>query len=458
MNQTPYTRVPRATSAPQASHAAQAVASGAATTVRRTGERFGILALLAGGTMINYLDRSVAGIAAPSMSHDLGLTPALMGVIFSAFSWTYTAAQIPGGVLLDRIGTRWTYFFALTLWSLFTGLQGLAVGFVSLLIMRLLIGVAEAPCFPTNSRVVAMWFPQSERARATGVYTFAEYVGLAFLSPLLFWLEHRYGWRALFGIVGVAGIIFGGVWIARFREPHQARRANQAELDYIRAGGGVVDGSKQHTQFQWSHIGALLKKRSMLGICLGQFACNSTNVFFLTWFPTYLVTERHMPWLKVGLIAVLPFIAASVGTLCGGWISDAMLRRGISLNWSRKLPVITGLLAAASIVMANYVESTTAVVAILCVAYFSQGMSALAWMIVSDIAPKGLLGLSGGIFNLFANAAGIVTPLVIGLIVNATGSFVYALAFISAVTLVGALCYIFVVGDIRRIELSDVNA
>jgi ACS family D-galactonate transporter-like MFS transporter len=426
-----------------------------ATTARRTRARFGILALLAVGTMINYLDRSVAGIAAPSMSHELGLNPALMGVIFSAFSWTYTAAQIPGGVMLDRVGTRWTYFFALTFWSLFTGLQGLAAGFVSLLIMRLLIGVAEAPCFPTNSRVVAVWFPQSERARATGVYTFAEYVGLAFLSPLLFWLQQEYGWRALFGIVGTVGVVFAWVWLARFHEPHLSKRANAAELDYIAVGGGVVDGSQQATRFRWSDLGALLKRRSMLGICLGQFACNSTNVFFLTWFPTYLVAERHMPWLKVGLVAVLPFIAASVGTLAGGWISDAMLRRGISLNWSRKLPVIVGLLAASSIVLANYVESTAAVIAILCVAYFAQGMSALAWMIVSDIAPKGLLGLSGGVFNLFANAAGIVTPLVIGLIVNATGSFVYALAFISAVTLAGALSYLFVVGDIKRIELRN---
>lgn len=436
-------------------HATQSgvAAPDVATTARRTRARFGILALLAVGTTINYLDRSVAGIAAPSMSHELGLNPALMGVIFSAFSWTYTAAQIPGGVMLDRVGTRWTYFFALTLWSIFTGLQGLATGFISLLMMRLLIGIAEAPCFPTNSRVVAIWFPQSERARATGIYTFAEYVGLAFLSPLLFWLEQRYGWRSLFGIVGTIGVVFGGIWLTRFHEPHQSKNANQAELDYIAEGGGVVDGSQKATHFRWSDIGALVKRRSMLGICVGQFACNSTNVFFLTWFPTYLVTERHMPWLKVGLIAVLPFIAASVGTLAGGWISDAMLRRGISLNWSRKLPVIAGLLAASSIVLANYVESTAAVIEILCVAYFAQGMSALAWMIVSDIAPKGLLGLSGGIFNLFANAAGIVTPLVIGLIVNATGSFVYALAFISAITLVGALSYIFVVGDIKRIEL-----
>lgn len=423
-------------------------------TARRSRARFGILGLLAVGTMINYLDRSVAGIAAPTMSHDLGLTPATMGVIFSAFSWTYTASQIPGGILLDRIGTKWTYFFALTLWSLCTGLQGLALGFVTLLMLRLLVGMAEAPCFPTNSRVVATWFPQSERARATGVYTFAEYAGLAFLSPLLFWLEHRYGWRALFGLVGGFGILFGWVWLARFNEPHESRRANEAELKHIEAGGGVVSSGRIHVHFRWSHMAAILKERRMLGICIAQFASNATNVFFLTWFPTYLVAERHMPWLKVGVLAVLPFIAASVGTLAGGWISDAMLRRGMSLNWAqaaRDGRKLTG----STIVLANFVDSTAAVIAILCVAYFSQGLSALAWMIVSDIAPKGLLGLSGGIFNLFANASGIVTPLVIGLIVNATGSFVYALAFVSAITLVGALCYIFVVGDIKRIELDS---
>ena len=422
-----------------------------ALTGRRTRTRFMILALISGGTMINYLDRSVMGIAAPSISADLGLNAAMMGLIFSAFSWTYAASQIPGGILLDRLGTKLTYWLALTLWSLFTGLQDLANGFLSLLGMRLLVGAAEAPCFPANSRVVATWFPQQERARATGIYTFAEYVGLAFLSPLLFWILHAYGWRVLLFAVGAVGILYGLLWWKKFHEPHQSTTANKAELDYIAAGGGVIDGGQQATRFAWSQIPALLKHRNMLGICLGQFACNSTNVFFLTWFPTYLVTERHMPWLKVGLIAVLPFIAASVGTLFGGWLSDFLLRRGVSLNVARKLPVIAGLLTASVIVLANYVESDALVVTILCVAYFAQGMSALAWMIVSDIAPKGLLGLSGGLFNLFANAAGIVTPLAIGIIVSATGSFVWALAFVSTVTVLGALCYLFMVKDIKRL-------
>jgi len=423
----------------------------ASATLPRTRTRFMILALISGGTMINYLDRSVMGIAAPSISGDLGLDAAMMGLVFSAFSWTYAASQIPGGILLDRLGTKFTYWLALTLWSIFTGLQGLANGLFSLLGLRLLVGAAEAPCFPTNSRVVATWFPQQERARATGIYTFAEYVGLAFLSPLLYWVLHAYGWRVLLFAVGLLGVAYGLVWWKKFHEPHESKTANRAELDYIAAGGGVVDGGQRATRFAWSQIPALLKHRNMLGICLGQFACNSTNVFFLTWFPTYLVTERHMPWLKVGLIAVLPFIAASVGTLFGGWLSDRLLRKGYSLNVARKLPVIAGLLTASVIVAANYVQSDALVVAILCVAYFAQGMSALAWMIVSDIAPKGLLGLSGGLFNLFANAAGIVTPLAIGIIVSTTGSFVWALAFVSAVTVMGALCYLFLVKDIQRL-------
>ncbi|MFJ4114040.1 MFS transporter [Pseudomonas sp. NPDC089758] len=418
---------------------------------QRTRTRFMILALISGGTMINYLDRSVMGIAAPSISADLGLNAAMMGVIFSAFSWTYAAAQIPGGILIDRLGTKLTYWLALTLWSLFTGLQGLAQGFLCLLGMRFLVGVTEAPCFPTNSRVVATWFPQSGRARATGIYTFAEYTGLAFLTPLLFWVLHAYGWRFLLMAVGLLGVLYGLVWWRKYHEPHQSTTANQAELDHIAAGGGVVDGGQKATVFAWSQIPALLKHRNMLGICLGQFACNSTNVFFLTWFPTYLVTERHMPWLKVGWVAVLPFIAASLGTLVGGWLSDALLRRGYSLNVARKLPVIAGLLTASVIVLANYVDSDVLVIAILCIAYFAQGMSALAWMIVSDIAPKGLLGLSGGLFNLFANAAGIVTPLTIGLIVTATGSFVWALVFVSSITALGALCYLFMVRDLRRL-------
>ncbi|MFL9874597.1 MFS transporter [Paraburkholderia megapolitana] len=434
--------------------------------MRRSNARYRVLALLAVGTMINYLDRTVLGIAAPQLTKELGINAALMGVMFSAFSWSYVASQIPGGLFLDRFGSKVTYFLSMTLWSLFTLAQGFVSSAAALFACRLGLGVTEAPCFPVNSRVVATWFPQSERAMATGTYTVGEYIGLAFFSPFLFALMGAFGWRALFYVVGGVGIVFGIVWWRCYREPRDHPAANAAELEYIEAGGGLtqtlpVDVTATGAQkggFKWRTIGRLLKHRQLTGICLGQFAGNATLVFFLTWFPTYLATERHMGWLKIGFFAIMPFIAASLGVMFGGTLSDWLLRHGRSANVARKLPIIAGLLLASTIVLANYVESNGAVIAILSIAFFAQGMAALGWTLVSDIAPEGLLGVTGGIFNFAANLAGIVTPLAVGFIVAATGSFVWALALIGAIALAGAASYLFVVGDIRRIVLQADSA
>ncbi len=427
-------------------------ASAAAATARRTRARFGILALLTVGTLINYLDRTVISVAAPLLSHDLGLSAVAMGVVFSAFSWTYAAAQIPGGILLDRIGVRLTYFLSVTIWSAFTLLQGLTTSLWSLIACRMGLGVAEAPAFPSNSRILGTWFPQAERATATGIYSIGQYFGLAFLSPVLFWIAGTFGWRALLIIVGATGIAFGVVWYALYRDPHEGR-ANQAELDHIAAGGGLGQSTRVH--FQWRHIAFLLKQRQILGASIGQFASNSTLVFFLTWFPTYLATERQMGWIKVGFFTVLPFIAACVGVVSGGICSDLLLRRTGSANVARKAPIITGLLLASTIVIANFVTHDTWVIAIMSAAFFGQGMCNLGWTLLTDVAPKQLMGLSGGVFNLCANLAGIVTPLVVGFVVGATGSFVWALAFIGALALLGVVSYVFVVGDVRRVEFVD---
>jgi MFS transporter, ACS family, D-galactonate transporter len=421
---------------------------------RSTHVRFGVLALLAVGTMINYLDRTVLGIAAPQLTKDLGIDAAVMGVVFSAFSWTYAVAQIPGGVFLDRFGSRLTYFLSITFWSLFTLLQALATGLYSLLFFRFGLGVSEAPCFPANSRIVGTWFPQSERARATGIYTVGEYVGLALFSPLLFWIMAKWSWHALFIFVGVVGITFGILWWLLYREPADSRIVNQAELDYIAAGGGLAKEAVAKVPFSWANVGRLLSYRQIWGAGIGQFAGNSTLVFFLTWFPTYLANERHMGWVKVGFFAVMPFIAAAIGVLTGGIISDMLLTRTGSANVARKLPIIGGLLLASGIIAANYVASDAEVIAVLSVAFFGQGMVGLGWTLISDIAPKKLMGLTGGLFNFASNLAGIVTPLVIGFIVNATGSFVDALLFVGCIALVGALSYIFILGDVRRIEME----
>jgi ACS family D-galactonate transporter-like MFS transporter len=423
-------------------------------TATRSKARFGVLALISVGTMISYLDRTVLGIAAPTLRADLGIDAVTMGLVFSAFGWTYAAAQIPGGIFLDRFGPKLTYFLSVTFWSLFTLLQAFATGLYSLLFFRFGLGLSEAPCFPANSRIVGTWFPQQERATATGIYTVGEYIGLAFFSPLLFWLMATYSWKALFVAVGVVGIVFGIAWYLLYREPQDHPTVNRAELDHIAAGGGLAGNAAEKVPFSWANVRYLLSYRQIWGAGIGQFAGNATLVFFLTWFPTYLATERHMGWVKVGFFAVLPFIAAAIGVLAGGWFSDRLLRRTGSANIARKVPIIGGLLLASSIVTANYVDSDQAVIAILSVAFFGQGMVGLGWAVISDIAPKALMGLTGGLFNLAANLAGIVTPLVVGAIVSATGSFVWALAFIGAIALVGALSYVVLLGDIHRIEFD----
>jgi ACS family D-galactonate transporter-like MFS transporter len=345
--------------------------------VKASRVRFGILALLTLGTMINYLDRTVISVAAPAMSKDLALEPAVMGLVFSAFSWTYAAAQIPGGVFLDRVGVRLTYFLSVTIWSAFTVLQGFATGLASLLTFRLGLGIAEAPCFPANSRILAIWFPQAERARANSVYSVGQYFGLGILSPALYAVTAAFGWRALFIGVGAIGLTFGLLWLKSYREPDASRLVNQAELDLIEAGGGLGHSRKQPA-FRWRHLGFLLRQRQILGASIGQFAGNAAMVFFLTWFPTYLATERHMAWLKAGFYVMLPFIAASVGVIVGGQLSDLLLRRTGDATLARKLPVIAGLLLICTIVGANFVSDNRLVIAILSVAFFGQGWSTWA--------------------------------------------------------------------------------
>lgn len=413
--------------------------------------RYRILALIAFATVLNYLDRTLLAVAAPAMSQDLNIGPATLGVVFSVFSWSYAASQIPGGMLLDRFGTRITYSLSIAFWSVFTALQGAVVNVATLIAVRLGLGAAEAPCFPANSRVLVTWFPQAERARANSVYSVGMYFGIAFLSPLLFWVVATFGWRTLFIAVGGIGILFGLLFWRKYREPHECPWSNSAELAELEAGGAIAAKTASNV-FNWRDIGWLLSKRQIYGASIGQFATNSTLVFFLTWFPTYLATERQMDWLQVGFFAVMPFIAASVGVLVAGQISDHVIKRMGSLTFGRKLPIVGGLLLSSTIIVAAFAESNVVVVIVMSIAFFGQGMSNLGWTLISDVAPPRLLGLTGGIFNFCTNLAGIVTPIVIGVIVATTGSFFGGLAFIGVVALLGAFSYVFIVGEVKRIE------
>jgi len=417
---------------------------------------FPILALIAFGTMLNYLDRTVLGIAAPSLTKDLGLTAAMMGVAFSAFSWSYALLQIPGGIFLDRFGTRRAYTVALVGWSACTAAMGLVVGLPQLVLTRIGVGMFEAPCFPANSRVLASWFPQQERARANAIYSVGQYAGIGFFSVPLFLITQAFGWRWLFGIVGAIGVVFGLLWWRVYRDPAQSTRVNDAEMRHIESGGGG-EYKGQPVQFSWNQIATLLRHRQVVGASIGQFGGNSTQVFFLTWFPTYLVTERGMTFINAGLSASVPYIGASVGVLVGGFLSDFLLERTGSANLARKLPIVSGLLLASTIIAANYVPAghNGLVIAVMSVAFFGQGLTNLGWTVLSDIAPKQVIGLTAGIFNFSANVAGILTPVVIGVALGLSGSFVGPLIYIAVVALLGAFSYVVILGDIHRLELDE---
>jgi ACS family D-galactonate transporter-like MFS transporter len=422
---------------------------------RSTRRWFPVLTLVAVATMVNYLDRTVLGIAAPYLTTELALDAAEMGVVFSAFSWSYALLQIPGGIFLDRFGTRTTYSLALSLWSGFTALMGVVSSLPMLLFTRVGVGIFEAPCFPANSRILATWFPQQERARANSIYSVGQYAGIAFLSVPLFWITQQFGWRGLFFIAGGFGVALGVLFWVNYREPSDDRQAGAGEIAYIEAGGGgEYKGAR--TAFDWNDIGLLLQHRQIVGASIGQFGGNSTQVFFVTWFPTYLVNVRGMSFINAGMMTMLPYIGAAIGVLVAGQFSDRMLKKTGSANLARKIPIVGGMLLASTIVIANYVPdgSNAAVIAIMSVAFFGQGMTNLGWTVISDVAPKELIGLTAGIFNFSANLAGIVTPLVIGYTYQSTGSFVGPLIYIAVVALIGAFSYSVILGDIHRLTVT----
>jgi ACS family glucarate transporter-like MFS transporter len=453
----PSTTLEKPAAAPAAAvPAAPATRADPATATRRTRVRYLILAMIFVVTVFNYVDRATLSIAAPSMRRDLGFDAVTMGIAFSAFGWAYTAMQIPGGIVLDRFGSRVVYGLSLIIWSAFTFAQGyvdmFSSAFIALFTLRFLMGAAESPAFPANNRLTVMWFPRHERGLATAIFQSAQYFALAVFTPIMTWTLVTYSWHVIFFATGAAGILLGGVWFLTVREPKKHPRVNQAELDYIEEGGGLPHIGDTRTPFSWRRIGLVSGNRMMAGIYLGQFCLTSITWFFLTWFPSYLMEARGMSMLKVGLVAAIPAIAGCFGGMAGGVWSDWLLKRGASLTMARKLPIITGLLASSTIVIANYTTSDVVVVLVMSIAFFAKGVGNLGWCIVGDVAPKRLMGISGGMFNLFGNLASIVTPIAIGFILKATGTFEYALVYVSAIALTGALSYLFIVGPLHRID------
>ncbi len=419
--------------------------------------RFRILALVFGCVVINYMDRANVSVAGATLSAELGLSPVRLGYVFSAFGWTYAALQIPGGLLANVVAPRVLYALSLGLWSGATLVQGAVGSFAALFGLRLAIGAFEAPAYPVNNRVVTAWFPENERATAIACYTSGQYVGLAFLAPAMAGLLGLFGWRSLFVVTGLVGIGWGVCWYLLYRDPRAHPRVSSAEIDEISRGGGLIDNSstqRSHTDWRqrWQAGSHVFRHRKLWGIYLGQFSVASTSWFFLTWFPTYLEKYRGIALVKTGVLASIPFLAALVGVLTSGFVSDLLTRRGVAAGVARKAPVIAGLALSTTIVGANYVERTPLVIFFLALAFFGNGMASITWVFVSLLAPRTLIGLTGGVFNFFGNLSGIVVPVAVGYLVRG-GDFSPALVFVGMLAVLGIASYVFLVGRIERIEV-----
>jgi len=428
-------------------------------------ERYFIIAVLFLTSTVNYADRATLSNCKTGIKHDLGLDSVAVAYLISAWAWSYLAAQIPAGWLLDRFGSKRVYGLGIFFWSLFIFLVGFTgflhgtAAYTALFVLLFLAGFALAPAFPGNGRFVAAWFPTKERGIASAIFNSSQYFSLVLFAPFMGWIAQNFPWRYVFWAMGFLGFVLTAIWFAMVHSPKDDPRLSPEELDYIKQGGGLVDMDLARQKGQvglpihWGQVRQLLRSRMLIGVYLGQFCITTLTYFFLNWFPGYL-EDRGMRLDKAGLVAALPALCGCAGGVSGGKFSDWLLRRGRSLTFARKLPIVLGMLLSCVMIVCNYVQTNWIVVAIMCVSFYGKGFGALGWSVVSDTSPKEIVGLSGGLFNTIGNIPAITTSIVIGYLIKGPGGFASALIFVGANAIGAILCYLLVVGEIKRLELK----
>ncbi|SDJ63936.1 MFS transporter, ACS family, glucarate transporter [Actinopolyspora mzabensis] len=458
-----------------------------------------VLGLLFVITAVIYAGRGSLSITGDDMAADLGFSTVQLGYVFSAFGWSYVLAQLPGGILLDRFGARRVYTASIVLWTLATAaisLVGLLttsvlVALAAVFLLRLLLGAFESPALPANARVVTMWFPTAERGWATAVFTSAQYLATAMFAPLMGWVTHEFGWRWVFVLLGVCGVVLAASWTRWMRSPTRHPRVSSAELAHMESGGALtglddplsrLDATVERSRtangsgpaavesadrsstgsggteprparLDRGTVRRILSARPLWGVYVTQYAINALTYFFITWLPVYLVRARGLSLLETGFTAAIPALSGLLGGLLGGWLSDRLIRRGHSLTAARKTPSVIGMSLVLLLVLCTLTDSTGLILTILAIAFFGKGLGALGWAITTDIAPPRAASFVGGTMNAVGNAAGIVTPVVIGYTLSVTGSFDAALWFVGAHGLL-ALCGFGIMGEIHRIRLE----
>ncbi|MFE4811520.1 MFS transporter [Peribacillus simplex] len=395
-----------------------------------------VIAFLFLAGVINYLDRSALSIAAPFIQDDLSLTATQMGIIFSSFSVGYAIFNFLGGMASDKWGAKLTLFVAMIVWSLFSGALVLAVGFASMIVIRILFGMGEGPLSATINKMVNNWFPANQRASVVGLTNSGTPLGGAIAGPIVGFIAISYGWRVSFIAIMVIGLIWAICWWKFVKEkPEESKEQKNTGKSYVAA---TSEGKLKFTFY--------LKQKTVLFTALAFFSYNYILFFFLTWFPSYLVDARGLSVENMSIITVIPWIFGFIGLALGGFVSDFFSKKFAQKGvlFSRKLVLVTCLfLSAVCIGFAGLVSTTVSAVTLVALSVFFLYLTgAIYWAIVNDVVDPGNVGSVGGFMHFLANTAGIIGPTLTGYIVDTSGTYTVAFLLAGGLAIVASLAVI----------------
>ena len=421
--------------------------------IRCSRVRWLVLSMILLVYFITYIDRVNISVAAPTIVKDLHFSLTQMGVVFSAFSITYAILQIPGGWIGDKFGPRRALAGMGILWSLMTALTALPSTVLGFALVRAGLGVAEGGAFPTSTRALSAWIPSNQRGLAQGLPHSAARLGGAVTPPIVVALILGYGWRTAFVVLGVLSFLWVLLWIWLYRNrPREHWLTNDQEVEMLER--TTVQGAQQDKPgpTPW---GPLI--RGMWPVTLTDFCYGWSLWVFLTWIPSYLTTARHFNLKQLALYATLPLLAGVIGDTLGGISSDALWQRGRHRLARAGQTALFLILSLAFVVPAVFTGSPVAAALLLSASFFCLEMTnAPLWALSMDIGQEHA-GVAGGMMNTGFGIAGIISPIIFGALVQATGNWTLPFVVSSALLLIGAGVTYFIrpTGVLRRAEYQE---
>jgi MFS transporter, ACS family, D-galactonate transporter len=393
-----------------------------------------LLVLLVVSIFINYIDRSNLSIAAPLIQSEMHFTDSQMGLLFSAFFWTYSSLQLVGiaGWLSDRFPVGWVFAASFLVWSLATLATGVLTGFVALFTMRLILGAGESLAYPCYCRILATDVPQHKRGRANAFLDAASKLGPGLGTFIGGMMMVRFGWRVFFLVLGISSLLWLIPWLRSMPRTPGVRTASIMPFTFL---------------------GEMLRKRTAIGTLCGHFFANYFWFFLLIWLPSYLVKERGFSIMRMATVGSAAYCAVAAATLCAGWFSDWLIGRGASVTRVRKSVVVTGLLGSAAVLPVAFIHDETQSLIFLFISCMAFGTyTSNHWAITQTVAGPLMAGRWTSLQNGIGNYSGIFASWVTGQIVQRTGSFHLAFAVAGVVVLVAAFMWGCVVGPVREVS------